>query len=50
VVLDKAAELGRFNMGSTVILMFPRGATRLDARLTPGSSVRMGERIATLLR
>jgi len=50
VTLDKAAELGRFNMGSTVILMFPRGAVRPDAGLTPGRAVRMGERIAVLSR
>ena len=48
VALDKAAELGRFNMGSTVILMFPRGVVRREPGLTPGSQLRMGERIATL--
>jgi phosphatidylserine decarboxylase len=50
VVLDKAAELGRFNMGSTVILLFPRGFARLGEGLVPGTSVRMGERIAVLSR
>lgn len=50
VVLDKAAELGRFNMGSTVILLFPRGFARLGEGLVPGRSVRMGERIAVLSR
>jgi phosphatidylserine decarboxylase len=48
IALDKGAELGRFNMGSTVILLFPRGAVRLEPGLVPGSAVRMGERIATL--
>jgi len=48
VALDKGAELGRFNMGSTVVLLFPRGAVELDpARLVAGAAVRMGERIAT---
>lgn len=50
VALEKAAELGRFNMGSTVILLFPRGAVGLETGLTPGSTLRMGERIATLAR
>ena len=50
VMLDKAAELGRFNMGSTVILLFPRGFARLGEGLVPGRSVRMGERIAVLSR
>jgi phosphatidylserine decarboxylase len=48
VTLDKGAELGRFNMGSTVILLWPRGAVQLDSHLVPGSGVRMGERIAVL--
>lgn len=46
VALDRGAELGRFNMGSTVILMVPAGRTRFIERLLPGVSVRMGERIA----
>lgn len=50
VVLGKAAELGRFNMGSTVILLFPRGFARPGEGLTPGTSVRMGQRIAVLSR
>ena len=48
VALEKGAELGRFNMGSTVILLWPPGAVRLDPRLAPGAGVRMGERIALL--
>jgi len=48
VTLDKGAELGLFNMGSTVILLWPRGAVQLDRHLAPGSVVRMGERIALL--
>ena len=48
VALDKGAELGRFNMGSTVILLWPRGSVRLDGHLVAGSGVRMGGRIALL--
>lgn len=48
VALDKGAELGRFNMGSTVILMFARDRVRLEPGLAPGSSVQMGDRIATV--
>jgi phosphatidylserine decarboxylase len=48
VALEKAAELGQFNMGSTVILLFPAGRAALRPDLLPGTSVRMGERIATL--
>ncbi|HSF78769.1 MAG TPA: phosphatidylserine decarboxylase, partial [Steroidobacteraceae bacterium] len=48
VALEKAAELGQFNMGSTVILLFPAGRAALRPDLVPGRSVRVGERIATL--
>jgi phosphatidylserine decarboxylase len=46
--LDKGAELGWFNMGSTVILMFAAAGPTLVPGLAPGLPVRMGERIATL--
>jgi phosphatidylserine decarboxylase len=43
--LDKGAELGRFNMGSTVILLFEPGRARWRAELRKGSVVRFGEAI-----
>lgn len=46
--LAKGEEMARFNMGSTVILLFPRGAVRWDAALKAGNVLRMGERIGTL--
>jgi phosphatidylserine decarboxylase len=46
--LDKGAELGRFNMGSTVILLFQRGRVRWDAKLRAGAEVRMGMSIGQL--
>ena len=47
VALERGAEMGRFNMGSTVILLTPPGAVRWDERLQPGSTLRVGERIGT---
>ena len=41
----KGAELGRFNMGSTVILLLPQGTVRWQAAFTAGAAVRMGEAI-----
>jgi phosphatidylserine decarboxylase len=38
-------EIGRFNMGSTVIVLLPRGSAHWDPALAPGSRVRMGEAI-----
>ena len=48
LTLARGAELGRFNMGSTVILLLPPGRAELLATLGPGSAVRVGERIARL--
>jgi phosphatidylserine decarboxylase len=45
VTLAKGAELGRFNMGSTVILLFEPGRTRWDDFLRPGTVLRYGQRI-----
>ncbi len=47
VVLSKGAEMGRFNMGSTVILLFGKESIRWDSRLCSGLALRMGEHIAT---
>lgn len=49
VALDRGVEMGRFNMGSTVILLTPPGALRWDAAATPASTVRMGQSIGRLL-
>jgi phosphatidylserine decarboxylase len=43
--LAKGAELGRFNLGSTVVTLFPRGAIRWDERLARSARVLMGARI-----
>ena len=47
LTLDKGAELGRFNMGSTVILLFEPGRVRWDPLLRAGSVVRVGQAIGT---
>jgi phosphatidylserine decarboxylase len=43
--VEKGAELGAFEMGSTVILAFEPGRVRLSERLKPGARVRVGEPI-----
>lgn len=40
--LARGAELGRFNMGSTVILLFGPGRVAWDAAIEPGAVTRMG--------
>jgi phosphatidylserine decarboxylase len=50
VVVARGDELGRFNMGSKVILLFPPGRIEWQADFQPGRVVRMGEPIGRLLR
>lgn len=45
---DRGAEIGRFNMGSTVILLFAKGAVEWAPELGPGSPLKMGQRIGQL--
>jgi phosphatidylserine decarboxylase len=48
VALRKGAELGRFNMGSTVILLFEPGRARWDDFLRRGTTLRYGERLGQI--
>lgn len=49
VELERGAELGRFNMGSTVIVLFPPGRVRWSSDLAPGVRVLMGAPIGEML-
>ena len=42
-------EIARFNMGSTVILLFPENTLQWDTFLSAGASVRMGQSIGKLI-
>jgi phosphatidylserine decarboxylase len=46
VTLQQGAELGRFNLGSTVILIFPPAVIEFSPSLRPGASLRMGTALA----
>jgi phosphatidylserine decarboxylase len=48
VMLDKGAELGRFNMGSTVILLFEANRARWLSSLCAGSAVRFGQAVGSV--
>jgi len=47
VRLARGAEMGRFNMGSTVIVLLPADAGGFSAALAPEQAVRMGQAIGT---
>jgi phosphatidylserine decarboxylase len=40
--------MGRFNMGSTVILLFPKDTVEWDQDMVSGRIVRMGETLGRL--
>jgi phosphatidylserine decarboxylase len=43
VVLDQGAEMGRFLLGSTVVMLFPRDTVRFNPDWAAGRSIRLGE-------
>ena len=44
--LGQGEEMGRFLLGSTVVLLFPAGQAALDAGWVAAKPVRLGERMA----
>jgi phosphatidylserine decarboxylase len=48
LTLEKGAELGRFNMGSTVILLFEPDRVRWQPEVRAGTVVRLGQPLGTL--
>ena len=47
VDLAQGAEMGRFLLGSTVVLLLPPGPLAFDPAWTPGGAIRMGQAMAT---
>lgn len=47
ITLERFAEMARFNYGSTVIVLLPKGVATLDPALHAESPVRLGQRLAT---
>src|SRR6185503_11244095 len=50
VHLQRLAELGRFNMGSTAILILPAAVAELDPGLAPEGFVEVGQEIGRFIR
>ena len=46
IALAQGAEMGRFLLGSTVVLLFPAGPLRFDPSWAPGGAIRMGQAMA----
>ena len=43
VVLPRGAEMGRFLLGSTVVMLFPKGVLEFNTQWAPAGPIRMGE-------
>ncbi|MBK1694303.1 phosphatidylserine decarboxylase [Chromatium weissei] len=48
LMLERGAEMGRFNLGSTVVMLLPPNAVMWNSALAAGDSVRLGQRLGTL--
>ena len=46
IFLKQGEEMGRFLLGSTVVLLFPKGDLRFNPGWAPGRAVRLGEAMA----
>jgi phosphatidylserine decarboxylase len=49
IVLKKGEEMGRFLLGSTVVMLFPRGVMEFNPEWNATRSVRLGEAMGKLL-
>jgi len=48
IKLKKGEEMGRFKLGSTVIVCLPKGVNQWPQELSPGTTTRLGQMFATL--
>jgi phosphatidylserine decarboxylase len=48
VSLKKGDEMGRFLLGSTVVMLFPRGPLQFNPAWVPARTIRLGEAMANL--
>jgi phosphatidylserine decarboxylase len=46
ITLKKGEEMGRFLLGSTVVMLFPKGPLHFNPDWAPGRSIRLGEAMA----
>ena len=48
ITLERFAEMARFNYGSTVIVLLPKGGVELDSSLQAEQAVRLGQRLGVV--
>ena len=49
IVVERFAEMARFNYGSTAIVLLPPGVAELAPNLNAETPVKLGQRLATRL-
>jgi len=49
IALERFAEMARFNYGSTVIVLLPKGVVALDGSLQSEQAVRLGQKLGQVL-
>ncbi len=50
ITIDRGMEMGRFNMGSTVILLFGENKAEWDPSLCSGSEIKMGQSLGRFIQ
>jgi phosphatidylserine decarboxylase len=48
IIIRKGEEMGRFKLGSTVVMCLPKGTCQWNEELQPGVTTRMGQMLAKL--
>ena len=48
IVLKQGDEMGRFLLGSTVVMLFPQGPLQFNPAWAPARPIRLGEAMASL--
>lgn len=48
ITLNKGREMGRFLLGSTVVMLFPKGALQFNPEWAAAKTIRLGEMLADL--
>jgi phosphatidylserine decarboxylase len=48
IELKQGEEMGRFLLGSTVVMLFPKGPLQFSVAWTPNGAIRLGEEVAQL--
>lgn len=49
IKLKKGEEMGRFKLGSTIVMLFPENSMQWNEAINPESAIRMGEAIANTI-